>query len=57
MHCTQDLIVGLKSEIIVFRVIQRLVKIPQLCSELNQIFYFDITSGGQLVSRWGKPSA
>ncbi|CAG2117388.1 unnamed protein product, partial [Medioppia subpectinata] len=47
-----DLIAGLKSEIMVFRLIQRLVKYPQLCEEVGGFYYFDITKDGKVVSKW-----
>ncbi|CAG2162700.1 unnamed protein product [Oppiella nova] len=47
-----DLIPGLKSEIMVFRLIQRFVKCPQLCAEVGGFYYFDITIDGKVVSKW-----
>jgi len=58
-----ELIPGLKSETIVFRLIQSFVKSPNLCQEVNEVYYFDITKEGKVVSKWkldlksGKPYA
>jgi len=45
------LIPGLKSEVIIFDLIQRLVRLPNLLSD-GSIVQFDITKDGQLASTW-----
>jgi putative sterol carrier protein len=47
----QPLIPGLKSEVIVFDLIQRLVRLPNLLSD-GSIVEFDITKDGRLASKW-----
>ncbi|XP_054166065.1 uncharacterized protein LOC128963578 [Oppia nitens] len=49
---SNDLISGLKSEIIIFRLIQRFVKYSQLCKEVEGNYYFNITKDSKLVSKW-----
>jgi hypothetical protein len=49
----QPLIPGLKSEVIMFDLIQRLVRLPNLLSD-GSIVQFDITKDGQLASTWSE---
>jgi hypothetical protein len=38
----------------IFQMIQRLVKFPELCQEPGGVYYFDITKDGKIASKWSQ---
>ena len=52
MMLKTSVIPGLKSESMIVELVQRLVRLPQLCSQVATLVGFNITKGGQSVSQW-----
>jgi len=52
MMLKESVIPGLKSESMIVELVQRLVRLPQLCEELPIVIVFDITKDGESVSKW-----
>jgi hypothetical protein len=50
----KTVIPGLRSESMIVELVQRLVRLPQLCTEVPTLIGFIITKDGKSVSTWSK---